>query len=143
MNIIRCFCNYIHTLFKLDDISSSHIYILIHWLFGVCVIFITVFTTNITHLFMLLILISLDAFSIVVLHSCPLTLLEKKYLKINFCKEYKKTLRQSGINYKCNHEYEYQLELVMNTSLFIIMKLLGIMVFKTFHIKLMNHGVYE
>jgi hypothetical protein len=104
--------------------------------------FITVFTTNVYYLIILLIIVSLDAFSIVVLHSCPLTLLEKKYLKKNYGKEFKKVLQNSGINYKCNHDYEYQLEVVMHGAFFIIIKLLGIMFLKTFDLKLINNNLW-
>jgi hypothetical protein len=142
MNQIRRFCNYINDLFQLQNITGNHIYIIIHWIFSSCIVIITLFTTNVNHLCILLILVALDAFSIVVLHCCPLTLLERKYMKKNYCKEYQRVMRKSGINYKCTHEYECQLELLMHICLFVCIKLLGIMVIRLFHIRLVNNEVY-
>jgi hypothetical protein len=87
----------------------------------------------------MLIIISLDAFSIVVLHQCPLTILEKKYLKKTSCEERKNILKNVGIFYKCNHYYEHQIELLINVWLLVACKCLVIILLKTFNIKLIDN----
>jgi hypothetical protein len=98
-----------------------------------------IFNTNLFYLAITLIIISFDALSIVVLHQCPLTILEKKYLKKTSCEERKKILKNIGIFYNCNHFYENQIELLINVWLLVACKCLIIIFIKTFNLKLIDN----
>jgi hypothetical protein len=101
-------------------------------------VFIICFNINIIHLCCTLIIISLDAFSIVVLHGCPLTQLEQKYLNTNTSEERYNFFKKCGIVYSCQHEYDKQIELLVNVWLLIAIKCLVLIGLNTFHIKLHN-----
>jgi hypothetical protein len=104
----------------------------------ITVAFILYFNTNIIQLCCTLIVVSLDAFSIVVLHGCPLTHLEQKYLNTNTSEERYQFFKNCGISYSCQHEYDKQIELLVNVWLLIAVKCLLIICFNTFNIKLQN-----
>lgn len=137
-NIIRKTANFIYNKLNLKNSNFIH-YNFIHDLFIFFMAFIIIFNTNLFYLAIILFIISLDAFSIVVLHQCPLTILEKKYLKKTSCEERKKILKNVGISYKCNHYYENQIELLINAWLIVACKCLIIILFKTFNIKLIDN----
>ena len=94
--------------------------------------FIILFNTNPYHLIVLLIIISLDAFANVVVHDCPLTALERKYLKRSLSSERRDNLRESNILYKCNHVYESQVELIVNMWTMVACKIIVILIMKSF-----------
>ena len=137
-NIIRKSVNFIYNKFNFKKINFIQ-YNLIHDIFIFFMAFIIIFNTNLFYLAIILIIISLDAFSIIVLHQCPLTILEKKYLKKTSCEDRKKILKNIGIFYKCNHYYEHQIELLINVWLLVACKCLVIILLKTFNIKLMDN----
>jgi hypothetical protein len=115
-------------------------YIYIHYVLGFLVGFAMLFNNNINYLCILLVIVSLDAFSIVVLHGCPLSHLEQKYLNYNTCQDRSNYFKKSGIMYTCDHEYEKQIELLVNVWTVIAIKCLLILFFKTFHIQLKNYN---
>ena len=123
-----------------SDYIRGNAYTFIHSIIITSIGFIGIFSSSLFYLSCLLIIVSLDAVSIVMLHECPLTLLEKKYLGVSSCDNRNHILKQAGIMYKCGHNYEKQIELLINTWCIIACKLLIIMVFKTFHIKLNDDG---
>ena len=84
------------------------------------------FSKNKFHLLLLLIVISFDSFAIVILHHCPLTILEQKYTGVNISEERMKILNKMGIVYKCNHVYEYQLELLINFWTLTVIKIFAL-----------------
>jgi len=137
-NIIRKSVQFIYKKFNLKNINFIK-YNFIHDLFIFIIAFIIVFNTNLFYLAIILLIISLDAFSIVVLHQCPLTILEKKYLKKTSCEERNTILKNIGITYKCNHYYENQIELLINVWLLVACKCLVIILLKTFNIKLLDN----
>ena len=75
---------------------------------------IILFSKNLVHLSIILLIISLDAFAIVVRHDCPLTQMEEKYLGVSGKRQINEFLRSYGLVYNCSHLYESQLELVVN-----------------------------
>ena len=75
---------------------------------------IILFSKNLIHLSIILLIISLDAFAIVVRHDCPLTQMEEKYLGVSGKRQINEFLKGSGLVYNCSHLYESQLELVVN-----------------------------
>lgn len=138
-NKIRIFSSYLYKKYKLKYILDTNIYEVIHLIFIFLVAIIFCFNTNINHLIILLIIVSLDALSIVVLHNCPITILEKKYFKKSSSDKHYAILKNLGISYKCNHIYEKQIELLINVWLLISGKCLFIMFFKMFKLKLNNN----
>ena len=98
------------------------------------------FSTNLTHLAVLFIIVSFDAFAIVVMHACPLTALERKYIKRSSCDDRDELLGALCISYNCNHEYEKQVELLVNVWLLVAAKCMCIIIMKMFNIKLFNYN---
>jgi len=109
---------------KIRDLSntSSHFikqvignyYGLLHTILIIGGASIILFSKNLIHLSIILLIISLDAFAIVVRHDCPLTDMEEKYLGISGKRQINEFLKSSGVVYNCSHLYESQLELVIN-----------------------------
>lgn len=110
------------SLKKIIGIYYAFVHILFIFLGGMVI----VFSNNILFLCVLLFIISLDAFAIVVLHDCPLTQLEEKYLSISGKRNNKECLHKLGIMHKCNHLYESQLEFVINIWIGLVLKILFI-----------------
>ena len=106
-SVIRKCCMYLYKKFNLREIQESTLYRHIHDTFIFLVSFIALFSMNLTHLAILFIIVSFDAFAIVVLHACPLTALERKYIKSSSCDDRDELLGALGISYNCNHEYIY------------------------------------
>jgi len=118
-------------------------YVIIHNTIIVLIAGLTLFNTNLIHLSVLLIVVSMDALSIVVLHGCPLTQMEQKYLNNNSSDIRRIALENLNISYSCDHEYEKQVELLINIWCLIAGKILIILLLKTFDIKLLNNNVYS
>ena len=86
------------------------------------------FDTNIVHLFICLGIVAIDAMSCVVLHNCPLTLLEQKYLGYSLVQMNIASCKKMKILYHCSHEYERTIEILSNVGAMIITKILVLMV---------------
>lgn len=133
-NVIRDISKCVKNFFKKNNISTKIVgwyYQFIHYLIIILVAIVMLFNNNPFHLTLLLIVISLDAFSIVILHNCPLTILEQKYLKTSLVKERMDNFRKSKIVYKCHHVYEQQIELLINVWSLIASKILFVLTMKT------------
>lgn len=139
-NIIRQITNYINDTINFKSLRDNKYYIEFHNAFIFLIAFIILFNNNVYHLILILIIISLDALSIVVLHECPLTTLEKKYLNTSACDIRKQRFKKCNILYECEHEYEIQIELLTNFWLIVAGKCLIILFLKTFNIKLMDYS---
>jgi hypothetical protein len=102
------------------------------------------FSNNLIILTSILAIVTLDAFSVIALHECPLTTLERKYLKRTSWKDRNKILKSLNLSFKCNHMYESQLELLINVWMLISSKMLIIGFFRMFNITLFNdYGIYK
>lgn len=89
-------------------------YRIVHWIImilGGCVL---LFDTNPWRLTILLTIITLDGISNVLLHDCPLTMYEKKYLNTSLSEERKQMWKRLKIPFDCEHVYESQLEVITN-----------------------------
>jgi len=139
-NVIRKCCVYLYKKFNLKEVKESTLYRHVHDTFIFLVSFITLFSMNLTHLAILFIIVSFDAFAIVVMHACPLTALERKYIKRSSCDDRDELLGALGISYNCNHEYEKQIELLVNVWLMVAGKCMCIIIMKMFNIKLFNYN---
>ena len=136
-NIIRQFGNFFNSIFNFNRLKGA-IYFNIHLYVVFIIGFATLFTTSIATLIALLVIVSMDALSIVVLHECPLTTMEKKYLGITSCEIRNEFLYNSGIMYTCEHDYEKQIELLINVWTMIAGKCLTIIFLQMFYIKLFD-----
>jgi len=94
------------------------------------------FSNNISILCALLLIVSLDAFAIVVRHDCPLTQMEEKYLGISGKRQINEFLKKCGIVYKCNHLYESQIELLINIWALTACKIVVLLILKMIKIEL-------
>ena len=139
-NIIRKICIYMKNILNINFLFFNKYLMIIHYLIISLITFILIFNNNIIHLIITLIIVSIDGFAVVVLHGCPLTTLEKKYLKISSSKIVINKLKNSGIFYSCNHEYEKQIDLLTYAWIFFACKCLRIIFLKTFNIKLINYS---
>jgi hypothetical protein len=139
-NIIREMSKCVISTLGLNNEFVGLFYKYIHFLFIFLIGFVAVFNNNIFHLIIILIIISLDALSVVILHECPLTKLEQKYLNTNSCDERSNHFKKAGIVYKCEHEYEKQIELLINAWLIIALKCMLIIFLRTFNFKLQNYS---
>jgi len=141
-NIIRDISNCLTNILKNHSISTKIVgwyYQFIHYIIIILTVIVMLFNNNPYYLSLLLIVISLDAFSIVILHSCPLTILEQKYLKTSLVKARVEKLRKSKIVYKCNHVYEQQIELLINVWCVVAFKILFILTMNTFNKNIIFH----
>jgi hypothetical protein len=139
-NICRKMTNIVNDLFNLKALRYTQYFTEIHEIFIFLVSFVGLFNNNIAHLSVLLLIISLDAVSIVMLHECPLTTMEKKYLNTSSCDVRREAMANLGIMYNCDHEYEKQVELLINAWMLVSGKMLFILFLKTLNIKLTNYN---
>jgi hypothetical protein len=143
-NIVRFFINDVIGIFISSDIKQKlmgmyygNLHIAIMFL-GICII---LFSNNLFYLIILLLIISIDAFTLIIIHDCPLTMLEKKYLGTSIVELRKKMLKRIGILYNCDHVYECQLEFIINIASTIIFKILMIIFMKLFNVKIISNSV--
>lgn len=129
-NVVRKISNFIRKTPILDQIIGYY-YVIIHGIIATLGILVLLFSNNIIHLACLLIVIILDSTCIVFLHDCPLTMLEQKYLKTSAVSTRFKALHKSNIVFECNHEYESQLELLINVWSFCAIKMFAIILLRT------------
>ena len=97
---------------------------------------IILFSKNLIHLSIILLIISLDAFAIVVRHDCPLTQMEEKYLGVSGKRQINEFLKSYGLVYNCSHLYESQLELVVNFWALTACKIVMLIILKMLKIEL-------
>jgi hypothetical protein len=146
-NLIRNNLNYISDAIKKKGCKNAMIslyYFIIHFLILLTISFILLFNTNINHLLFALVIMTLDALTVIALHGCPLTLLEQKYLGISEFGMITRIVKKMGIFYKCEHEYEKQLEGIAIGWTLVALKILLILIFKTFNISLHNYyNIYK
>jgi hypothetical protein len=139
-SVIRKCCIYLYKKFNLQELQESTLYRHVHDTFIFLVSFIALFSMKLSHLAVLFIIVSFDAFAIVVMHACPLTALERKYIKRSSCDDRDELLGALGISYNCNHEYEKQVELLVNVWLLVAAKCMCVIIMKMFNIKLFNYN---
>ena len=98
------------------------------------IIFILLFNSNVIYLCCIFNLLAVDAIAIVILHDCPLTILEQKYLNSSMAKVRNKVFKKSKIAFKCNHQYESSLEAVLNLLTLIGIKIGYVIAFKMYNL---------
>jgi hypothetical protein len=138
--IFNSVLSFFNKYLKYVDVRKLWLYQLIHTLFITAIGIIVLFDCNLVHLMMLLIIVSLDAISVVILEECPLSILERRHTGNCLCDERYKKLKDSWISYDCNHEYEKQIELLINVWVLISGKCLTIIILTLMNIKLVNYN---
>ena len=127
-NNIRKMCQYIGPIFK-DSIIGSYYYYIHLFIMTMCGIVIF-FSKNIHYLTILLIIVTFDLILMVILHDCPITMYEQKYLGTSGIADKNKFLKSLGISHQCDHYYEVQLETVINIWCVIVSKISSLITFK-------------
>lgn len=110
-NIVRIILNSIPSYVKT---FIGTYYAFIHSILAFLGLLVLLFSNNLAYLSSLLLVLILDSLSIVFLHDCPLTMLEKKYLGTSSVTIRRTALKNMGILFTCDHEYEAQLEVLIN-----------------------------
>jgi hypothetical protein len=143
-SFIRRWTKQLYHDYNLKSFIIKETYNLLHYIYMFFIVFLIVFNTNIYHLFILLLIAGLDGFAIICLHECPMTLMEKNYVKESDTELNIKTLKRLNISYNCDHTYEQQLNSIIIVIFFIALKCLYIMYLNTFKIKLIDSsGIYS
>lgn len=140
-NNLNIFYHFIYKFFKKCGILTflkSPYYGTVHSIYGLCIAIIIIVNNNICNLLAVLCIISLNALSIVILHECPLSMLEKKYSKTSLSDNKRVTYKNLGILYNCDHSYEQELEIIINVWLAIAFKCILLLLLKTFNVKSLN-----
>jgi len=134
-NIIRIVLNSVPQCVK--SFIGSY-YAFIHSLIAFLGLLILLFSNNIIYLSILLLVIILDCLAIVFLHDCPLTMLEKKYLGTSTVTARRNALKNMGILFTCDHEYESQLELLINLWTIVAIKIFVIICASMFYYEIQS-----
>ena len=116
-------------------------YSVMHYALMIFFALITLFNNNIICLSGTLIIVICIGCVNVLIHDCPLTRLERKYLGKSNVKILKKQIKKLGIHYRSNNIYEYQLEILTNIGALIAFKIFGIIFIRTFDIKLITESI--
>ncbi len=94
--------------------------------------YIICFVNDLQYLTIFMIILSCNAFTNIILHDCPLSMLEQKYLDTSIVQTRIKSLKAMNINYECDRygQFESQLEFIINTASLCIFKMFFIIVYK-------------
>jgi hypothetical protein len=114
-------------------------YVYLHFLIMFLGVLVILFSNNISYLLIILLVLCLDGLSNILFQDCPLTILEKKYSKISMSKLKNRIYKKLGINYKCKHIYENQLEIIINAICATTLKIFIILCCKIFSIKIFSY----
>ena len=115
----------------LEGIMGTY-YTIIHSLFVLLVGYLICFVNDLRYLVIGLLIISLDAHANIVLHDCPLSMLEDKYLEKSGIETRLEFLRGLGIMYSLDSRYDAQLETIINAWSLIAGKILMLICFRNF-----------
>ena len=133
-NVIRRLVKSINNSLDYVNCAPGEFYYLGHYIMIIGILIILMFNTNLLHLTCILLILSFDGLSTVILHDCPITILERKYLDTCSTDERTNFFKQCGINYNCSCQYEKTIESITNASLVCLIKILILIIFKTFRI---------
>jgi hypothetical protein len=135
-NIVRRWSNAFNGTYDLKTLMKSQIYSLFHHIYGFLICFVVIFSTNINYLLISILIVALDGISIIFLHQCPITMLERKYIGDSDSDLRERVMKKLDISYQCNHIYEQQIDFVINILFIITLKLFAILYMSTFNYKL-------
>jgi hypothetical protein len=118
----------------LDKLMGGY-YGLVHIILMFLFVYCMVFVNNPVYLSCVLVVLSMDALSNVILYDCPLTMLEKKYLGFSSTSTRINYLHKCGFMFTNEKGYDMQLEVLVNAWSMCAMKILflvGLPHFKEF-----------
>jgi hypothetical protein len=129
-NCIRKLSKNIKLHFQTKNIAIGTYYQIIHCIIMGLGIFLIIFDTNIFHLTILLIMTTLDCFANIVLHDCPLTILEQKYLGTSLTEQRISFFKNMDICYIADDSFESTIELLTNVWSIISVKILCLLLMR-------------
>jgi hypothetical protein len=140
-HFLRKITKSIYSIFNLNKENAQAVYRgifykIFHMILICLNIFIILFSMNLYHLMVGIFILTVDALSVVILHGCPLTFLEKKCLENNVFEDRNNFIQSLNIGYECTHEYEQTIDFLIHSMCLVIFKCVFIIFFKTFHFKL-------
>ncbi len=103
-------------------------YNILHYALMVFGVMVIIFINNKLALCILLFIITLDAGANIVLHDCPLSMCEKKYLGYSGMGTRLEMLQKFGFMYDNANEYNSQLEVIFNAWIITALKILCLMI---------------
>ena len=115
----------------LQDFFGNY-YTILHSFFVVAIGYLICFVNDMSYLVIGLLIMSLDGYANVVLHDCPLSMVENKYLDKSGIDNRLEFLRSLGIMYTANNKYDIQLEVIINAWTLIAGKILMLICFRNF-----------
>ena len=115
----------------LQDFFGNY-YTIVHSFFVVAVGYLICFVNDMSYLVIGLLIMSLDGYANVVLHNCPLSMMEEKYLEKSGIESRLEMLRTMGIMYSATNTYDIQLETIINAWTLIAGKILMLIIFRNF-----------
>lgn len=131
-NIVRTISNFIQPY--IQPVLGMY-YGILHMMIMCIGAIVLLFDTNIYHLLVLLIIVTLDGIACVILHNCPLTILERKYLGTSIVGTHMFLYQNMNVCYTCDHEYEITLEFIFNMAALLTSKIFLLIVSKLFCIE--------
>jgi hypothetical protein len=140
-NVIRKSSKMLQKQYQLPTPSlRGEYYYTVHNLIIFCIGIILAFSTHIGHLAVCLVVISMDALSVVVLQDCPLSLLEERYLNTSSTRERKDFMCSLGVGYNCDHQYEKIIELLINVLSICALKMFVIILLRSFNTTIIDYN---
>ena len=107
----------------LDTLMGGY-YGMVHIILMCLFVYCMVFVNNPVYLSCVLVVLSMDALSNVILYDCPLTMLEKKYLGFSSTSNRINYLHKHGFMFTNEKGYDMQLEVLVNSWCICAMKIL-------------------
>jgi len=157
-NILEIYLLFFYNIFTNKnniDLIIGVIYITIHFIYVLLLTLVVLISSNILHLFMMIIIITINVLLVLFCRTCPLMLLELKYLNIYALKSFLKLFKNprikqtnkkkpnSKLNSKSNSKYlskyipfrldELTLESLLFVSLIYIIKMMSLMIHHTYY----------
>lgn len=149
-NILEIYLLFFYNIFTNKnniDLIIGVIYITIHFIYVLLLTGVVLISSNILHLFMMIIIITINVLLVLFCRTCPLMLLELKYLNIYALKSFFKLFKKPRIKHsnkkKTKPKYlskyipfildELTLESLLLVSLIYIIKMMYLMIHHTYY----------
>jgi len=136
-NIVRRILKTFH-IKSLKDAIIGSLYYILHQIALVMMVCIVLFSNNLQHLTILFVLIALDGVATTIIHDCPITRLESKYLGTNMCEHKLMVLRDLKIQYHNDKDYEQIIDTILTGGGLIAFKIICILCIQTYKIYINN-----
>ena len=112
------------------DLFLGILYLSCHCIYIMFILVITCFTTNVNHLFIILIVIIINLISILILKKCPIYLMEQKYINTSYAVSEKRNIKDKKYVTRyldfCIDEFTF--EIVFFMYLLIVLKIMFLII---------------